>query len=74
MDKNILKEIIFIIIAVLLSLILANMLMKNTEKEKQVAFEQGYLEACKDANKGKLKYSLVKNDDGTIEWKKEEKK
>jgi hypothetical protein len=74
MDNDVWKEIIFIGTAVLLSIILANMLMKNTEKEKHAAFEQGYIEACKDANKGKLKYSLVKNDDGTVEWKKVEKK
>ena len=74
MNNNIWKELIFIIIAILLSLIFANMIMKNTEVEKRIAFEQGYLEACKDANRGKLKYSLVKNDDGTVEWKKEVKK
>jgi hypothetical protein len=33
-------------------------------------YERGYLEACKDFYKGKIKYDLVKNEDGTVEWKK----
>jgi len=33
-------------------------------------YEKGYLDACKDFYKGKPKYELVKNDDGTVVWKK----
>ena len=33
-------------------------------------YEEGYLDACKDFYKGKLKYDLVENPDGTKEWKK----
>jgi len=36
-------------------------------------YEEGYLDACKDFYKGKTKYDLVKNDDGTVVWKKVEK-
>ena len=43
---------------------------KNSVKSN---YEEGYLEACKDSYKGKLKYDLVENPDGTKEWKKIEK-
>lgn len=34
----------------------------------QTAYNQGYIEACKDFYQGKLKYDLVKHADGTITW------
>lgn len=34
------------------------------------SYERGYIDACKDFYKGKLKYDLVANPDGTREWKK----
>jgi len=34
------------------------------------SYEQGYLDACKDFYNGKMKYDLIKNNDGTVEWKK----
>ena len=34
------------------------------------SYERGYVDACKDFYKGKLKYDLVTNQDGTREWKK----
>jgi hypothetical protein len=37
-------------------------------------YEKGYIDACKDSYKGKLKYNLVENPDGTKEWKKVEKR
>lgn len=40
---------------------------KNSAKSN---YEKGYLDACKDSHKGKLKYDLVTNPDGTREWKK----
>ena len=40
---------------------------KNSAKSN---YEEGYLDACKDSYKGKLKYDLVENPDGTKEWKK----
>lgn len=43
--------------------------IKNANKN----YEHGYLDACKDFYKGKTKYDLVKNDDGTVEWKKVDK-
>ena len=42
-------------------------------KDETKHYEKGYLEACKDFYKGKTKYDLVKNDDGTVEWKKVDK-
>ena len=35
-------------------------------------YDRGYLDACKDFYKGKLKYELIENSDGTKEWKKVE--
>lgn len=32
-------------------------------------YEEGYLDACKDFYKGKLKYNLIENQDGTKEWR-----
>ena len=42
----------------------------NIRKEQMLAekYEEGYLDACKDFYKGKLKYDLIENDDGTREW------
>ena len=44
-------------------------MIKNANKN----YEQGYLDACKDFYKGKIKYNLVKNSDGTDIWKKVDK-
>jgi len=46
------------------------------EKPKLISdnYERGYLDACKDFKKGKIKYALVKNDDGTVIWKKVDKR
>jgi hypothetical protein len=44
-------------------IITADNLVKNS-------YERGYVSACKDFYKGKLKYDLVTNPDGTREWKK----
>lgn len=38
-------------------------------KDENKHYERGYLDACKDFYKGKAKYDLVKNDDGTVIWK-----
>ena len=40
------------------------------EREAKEQYEQGYKDACADFYKGKLKYDLVTNPDGTREWKK----
>ena len=58
-----------------LGLVLTLMLVAENDKEKMQKlisdiYEKGYVDACKDSYKGKLKYELVKNDDGTVEWKK----
>ena len=36
----------------------------------KAVYENGYKDACRDFYKGKLKYDLVENADGTREWKK----
>ena len=42
-------------------------------KDENKHYEKGYLDACKDFYKGKTKFDLVKNEDGTVEWKKVDK-
>lgn len=44
----------------------------NIRKEQMLAekYEEGYLDACKDFYKGKLKYDLIENEDGTKTWQK----
>ena len=44
--------------------------VENSKKEKNKIYEQGYLDACKDFYKGKLKYDLVEHNDGTRTWEK----
>ena len=44
--------------------------LENEMTMKAKAFEQGYIEACKDFNRGKLKYKLIENDDGSKTWQK----
>ena len=53
-------------------------LVHENDMEKQSKlisdnYEKGYIDACKDFYRGKLKYELVKNDDGTVIWKKVDK-
>jgi uncharacterized protein YpmB len=45
----------------------ANMREEQMLTEK---YEEGYLDACKDFYKGKLKYDLIENEDGTKTWQK----
>lgn len=42
----------------------------NSIKYYHKSYDKGYLDACKDFYKGKLKYDLVTNPDGTRTWKK----
>lgn len=42
----------------------------DQKQDKLDNYEKGYIDACKDFYKGKLKYDLVENGDGTREWKK----
>jgi hypothetical protein len=43
----------------------------NLHKDQMLAekYEEGYLDACKDFYKGKPKYDLIENEDGTREWR-----
>jgi uncharacterized protein YpmB len=73
----ILKRITIIILVILiimgLTIIFCHSVKEsNIRKEQMLAekYEEGYLDACKDFYKGKLKYDLIENDDGTKEWKK----
>lgn len=58
---------LILIIAFIIAGIFHKIEMKQMYTE---TYEQGYLEACKDFYKGKLKYDLIQNPDGTREWKK----
>ena len=66
MDKDI-KHFIF---KTLIVVVLVCLLATYVYAWRQVGYEAGYVEACKDFYKGKLKYDLVENPDGTKEWKK----
>lgn len=46
--------------------------VKNCEQINSENYEKGYLDACKDFYKGKLKYDLIENEDGSRVWKKVE--
>ena len=43
---------------------------ENTKKLINESYENGYVDACKDFYKGKLKYDLVEHEDGTKTWEK----
>jgi hypothetical protein len=46
---------------------------ENVKYREQIIsenYERGYLDACKDFYKGKLKYDLIENEDGSRVWKK----
>ena len=63
---------ICLVIAIMILFLIATGKEEQREKEKikSDAYEQGYLDACKDFYKGKIKYDLVSNDDGTKTWQK----
>jgi hypothetical protein len=58
----------FILMCVLLSFCFIS--FKIIKDNITKIYEQGYLEACKDFYKGKLKYDLIENPDGTKTWQK----
>ena len=59
----------FICFFVLFPLIILYIFILCGNNIRENSFERGYIQACKDNYKGKLKYHLVENDDGTKEWK-----
>jgi uncharacterized protein YpmB len=65
----ILLSLIFIGVAIIFcdSVKKANMREEQMLTEK---YEEGYLDACKDFYKGKLKYDLIENNDGSKTWQK----
>ena len=75
--KDVIVNILRFLMVILgiLSIVFAIWAVDENDKEKTKklisdSYEQGYIDACKDFYKGKPKYELVKNDDGTVEWKK----
>ena len=69
MDKEI-KDFIFKTLIVVALICLLAVYISVWAK---LGYKAGYVDACKDFYKGKLKYDLVENPDGTKEWKKIEK-
>lgn len=53
-------------IAGLLILLYATAMEQKREVLK--SYEKGYIDACKDFYKGKLKYDLIEHEDGTKTW------
>jgi uncharacterized protein YpmB len=43
---------------------------ENKQKAIEESFEKGYIAACNDFYNGKIKYDVIENTDGTIEWRK----
>ena len=75
MKITILNIIAFIVVILgICSLIYIPFAMKDRQKQielrNQKNYEQGYLDACKDFYKGKLKFDLVENENGEKIWKK----
>lgn len=75
--KNILEKILVIILSILifmgLIIICCHSVKESNMREEQMLaekYEEGYLDACKDFYKGKLKYDLIENEDGTKTWQK----
>lgn len=63
------KAICFIVLIIVFSLSVYHN-FRGIKILTKKSYEQGYLDACKDFYNGKLKYDLIKNNDGTVEWKK----
>lgn len=63
---HIYKEIIIALSIVFIAIFIAIGVLQANRN----AYEKGYVAACKDFYKGKVKYDLIENEDGTKEWKK----
>lgn len=66
---------LLVLIAMVVVMIFICIESKNMQdnKERKIAnnaYNQGYIDACKDFYQCKLKYDLVKHADGTITWEK----
>ena len=64
------EDYIFLFVILLLLVGLLFVMDSNVNNIITNSYERGYVDACKDSYKGKLKYDLVTNPDGTREWKK----
>ena len=63
-------QIIVIPVLIIIALVIITVgIGKGIEQKSQAAYEAGYLAACKDFYKGKVRYDLITNPDGTSEWK-----
>lgn len=64
-------QLIVISVLIIITLVIITVgISKGIEQKSQAAYEAGYLAACKDFYKGKVRYDLIANSDGTREWKK----
>ena len=75
--ENIIKKMTIIILSSLIFIgvviIFCHSVKESNIRKKQMLaekYEEGYLDACKDFYKGKLKYDLIENEDGTKTWQK----
>ena len=62
-----------IIVMIISITILIIILICAIKRGIETSYENGYLDACKDFYKGKFKYDLIENNDGSKTWKKIEK-
>lgn len=75
--ENIIKKMTIIILSSLIFIgvviIFCHSVKESSIRTEQILakkYEEGYLDACKDFYKGKLKYDLIENEDGTKTWQK----
>ena len=62
--------ILVILIGIIGAVLITFIIDSQLKTAKNISYEQGYKDACKDFYQGHLKYDLVTNPDGTREWKK----
>ena len=58
----------FAIVMILIGVKSKKLQEHKEQKIAEVSYEQGYVAACKDFYKGKLKYDLIEHEDGTKTW------
>lgn len=70
MKDSTIKIIVIPVLIIIGIVMIAFGIGKGIEQKSEADYEAGYLAACKDFYKGKVRYDLITNPDGTSEWKK----